>query len=1267
MRRALANRISIVLALLSMLAPARPAIAQTGTTGTIVGTVTDESGGIIPGATVDVVDLATSSSRTVVTGSRGEYAVPNLTPGDYRITVSLQGFRTTVVNVKVEVARSVLGNIALKVGAVEETVQVSSTVQTELQTTDASVGSVLGGEKIVTLPTVQRRATELAYLQAGAQPRLGGGGGGIAGARNDQNVFTLDGIDISEPAAGGTYNQYGPGMMVPVDAIEEFRATSTNANASFGRSSGGQFNMAMRRGSNDFKGATYWYHQNDAFDANSWTRNRLHQPFPPLKDNRYGARLGGPIRRGQTFFFGFFEGRRFPQSTDVFRLVPTDTLRQGILRFRDGANNIVSYDLKTSTLCGPTNANACDPRGLGISPVIAQYLNLYPQGNSPSDGDGLNTVGFRAPDDTSQTNAIGLARIDHNLTDNWRLNGSFLRQRERTGNTAKVEMDTSITGGGGFLPLSGSPSDPSMFGVTLSGVIGKTLVNELRAGRSRVDVSLDRALPRVQSAAAGVPMDLAGTLLDDLGDPTGFGPQNNQPTTWSLNDTLTWTRGVHAIQAGTSIQRVEYHHWRTERQGTVNTTPIAKIAAGSFVSVPATWRPPTCQGAQVNCLASRDQTTWNQLYGALLGFVDSESGLVARDPSGRALPLGTALENDATSWHSEYFVSDVWRPTQSVTLNLGVNFMVETPVHDSQGRQALIIDMATQQPVDPIEYLANKEAAALQGRSYNQTVGFAPISQFDRGVYPVQRSFAPRLAASWQPSLAAGPLAALFGDRKTVFRGGYSLMFDRQAVGRPVETPVGGNENLAQTVSIQAPTNLGGQPYRVGPDGPVPDLAAAAAPTIPLPYVPPARDIAAGTQFGILNGDAYDPFFTRGRTHSANFTVQRELPWSSILEVGWIGRYARDLPMQVNINSVPYMIRDMSGLSGQTFAQAYNAIATQLRGGVLPSALTPQPWLENNLGAGATAAVATANTTDFVAGGVANLFVSQIDPRLIARGQSPVTSQQFRVMNYVTNGGWSDYNAFFLAYHQRPVKGLSFDVNYTLSRLQDTGGRSQDNGGGLATDPFNLAYDYGDAVTDRRHVLAAYGNYALPFSEGNALLSNWNISFVVSAFTGLPVNVGQGGGLFGFGGQEGVPFIQDTSITGSKNFNVPGSGGVGTSGNPAAGGTGVNLFPDPEGVFKNLRPILIGEDTRTSRGKIRGFGFHTIDLSIGKSFRTGRGTRASISADFFNVLNTVLFVNPSLSLLSPASFGVVTRQSGNPVSQDFSGSRSAQLGFRLEF
>src|SRR5205807_798239 len=167
-------------------------------------------------------------------------------------------------------------------------------------------------------------------------------------------------------------------------------------NASFARATGGQIALVGRRGSNEFHRALYWYHQNDDLDANSWTNNRAGVPKAESKDNRYGFRVGGPLRRNSAFFFVNYEGRNFSRVFDVTRIVPTDTLRRGVVRLRDNAGRVVSYDLANSTLCAAGNNRRCDPRRLGLSPSIAALWSLLPQGNDPSSGDGLNTIGWRS-------------------------------------------------------------------------------------------------------------------------------------------------------------------------------------------------------------------------------------------------------------------------------------------------------------------------------------------------------------------------------------------------------------------------------------------------------------------------------------------------------------------------------------------------------------------------------------------------------------------------------------------------------------------------------------------------------------------------------------------------------------------------------------------------------------------------------------------------------------------------------------------------------
>jgi hypothetical protein len=1251
-------------------------VGQTGTTGILVGTVRDGSGAVISRASVDLVGRATSLSVRAQTNELGTYVFPNVPPGDYDVTVTAKGFKTGVLSaVRVEVAKSALADVVLTVGQATEIVTVNAS-GTQLQTEDSSVGDVVGGETLEQLPTIERRASELAYLSVTAQPILGTGGydkgGGVAGAQPDQNSFMLDGIDITDVQEAGIYGQIGPGMPLPLEAVEEFRGTVTNANASFGKVSGGQFALATRHGTNDFHGSAYFYYQNSELDANTWTQNFLGQPRTLLHDNRFGVRVGGPIVRDRTFFFGFYEGRRFPQSTDTVHIVPTDTFRQGILEFPDATGNIISYPLATSTLCGNNNS-ACDPRGIGMSPVISQLMSHYPHGNAPSDGDGLNFIGFRGPADSSQREDFALSRLDHNLSQTVHLNGSFLYSRERVltpGN--QVEMDPALTGGKPFKTLAGLPNDGRVADVSISDQVTPHLLNNFRVGWTQSGIPFQRQLAYTQVAAAGAPLQLAPNLLNSPGDPGGFQarPEFSRAHVWHLVDDLSWLKGRHNLQAGFTFMHEHFYHSAFDNIG-VSEIPVGVVQAGpgTNVTIPATQAPPACsQPSQTNCLPSSDFFNWDNLYAAALGIVDNDTYFTPRDAQGNALPASTPSISDDSWRHLELYAADTFRLTPSITLSYGLNFMHESPVNDAHSRQGFLINASTGQLIDPKVYIAQKGEAAEQGQVYNPTVGFAPRSLFNnRGIYPNQNKFAPRVAISWSPSLGSGLLGRLLGERKTVLRAGYGLFFDRINVVGPINFAVSGDQHLATTESVQAPLNIAGQPYRVGVDGPVPIPEPAAS--LPIPFVPAPRNVELGTSFPITFGTAFSPNYSVGHTHSANITLQRQVRSNLLVEVGWIGRYGRNLPTAYNLGGIPVFIKDMSGKSNQTFAQAFDGVANQLRGGVQPAAVTPQPWFENNLGVGGTANVATADPGDFVSVGTLGLFQNVIDPMLIASGTSPVNSQQFQQMQVASNGGWLNYNALFASLHTRSLHGLTFTANYTYGHSLTTGGGVQDELGNPATDPFDLHFDYADALTDRRHSFVGYGAWAVPFARNNRFLRGWYFSGIFSAYTGLPLGVNEGGTVFGQSfGIESVPSATGVPPSVGLHHNVTGSDGVATAGNPANGGTGLNLFADPAAVFNTLRPFELSTDHRSARGLIRDLGWWNLDSSMGRKFNIGERLKMTFSLDAFNLFNHVIFSDPgSMSLNDPANFGVITNQAGNPSAMDFAGPRRLQAGLRFDF
>ncbi|MCS6805299.1 MAG: carboxypeptidase-like regulatory domain-containing protein [Blastocatellia bacterium] len=1293
------NRLTLAFFCVGLVLALAPTVAaQTAATATVTGVITDPADAVVVGAKVELLDTSTNAVRSVETNAAGQYTFVNVVPGVYKITVSMAGFRQGVVpSLKVDVAKAYTVNFTLEPGAVTEVVELTAGAGVELQRVDATVGNVIEGERLLRLPNPNRSAVSVYLLQPLTMPFRGVGvndnvGGQVAGARSDQNTFSLDGADATDntvgthparPLGGGPE----PIIPVPVESVEEFRVGTTNPNATFGRSSGGQITFVTKRGTNAFHGSAYWYHQNDNLNANTWTRNRAGRnpvtgrpnvPEPDLKDNRFGFSGSGPLWKDRTFIFGHYEGRRFPRAVDINRIVPTDSLRAGILRFRDASGNVVSYNLANSTLCGPTNSDLCDPRRVGLNPVVRELWNKLPAGNDPTLGDGLNTIGFRSTADASVNNDFAVVRLDHNFTDRWRFDGSFRYSRQTSNSTTQLDIGGLLQGNtlGQPASLAKVPVQPRFMVAGLTGQLTPLLTNELRFSWQRNFWWLQRASPFPQVPGTNVALQVAGhpSFGGLVSEPIDIHAQlartqgvNDRVT--QLVDNATWVKGRHTFQFGGSWRYLDLYHLRDDKVVGSLASLVAELDDGPAVTIPATNRPPSCTGTlTTNCLQAGDVTRWNRLYAGMLGIIDNVSIMAVRDGQLKPKPLGTPLEVDASVQAFEFYFSSIWRARPSLTLTYGVTYQWQTPPKEKEDRQTFLIDRASGEIITSAGYLAARRRAAEAGNIFNPELAYQPIANSSRSrIFDIDwKNIGPRAAVAWNPSFDSGLWGRLFGDRKTVLRGGYSILFDRLNTVQTVIIPLLG-VGFAQTINCRGP-RIGGQcananepanAFRIGVDGPapIPPFPAVTAPVVPSPV------------FGELLSFQVDPDITVGRSHSFDFTIQRELPGDLLVELGYAGRLGRNLNQNVQISAVPFFMKDAA--SGQTLAQAFDAVAGQLRAGVAPSAVTPQPWFENQLGTGGTVNLATSQTAAFRDGLLNDLWTSIQISRLTA-GRPPITNLQVLDIWMRTDGGRSNYHSFFVTLRKRFSQGLSFDLNYTLSKALDQIGVTQN-----FIQTYSSAYDpdidYGPSYFDRRHVFNALWLYDLPFGRGrywntgaalDKLVGGWYVSGVYTANSGLPLTVGQsnqvwGGDPLNFSPAAGAIPLRKPDFPNEVQSGVAGSNGIGTASDPARGGSGLNLFANPEAAFNSFRRIRISEDGRQARGVLRGLPRWNLDFSLGKKTNITENVRTVFSFDFLNIFNRVEFADPTLSLLNPTAFGVLSDQFNEP--------RAIQFGFRVEW
>lgn len=1286
----------VLLCAVFAIAPA--AMAQSSTSGAIVGVVTDPTGAVIPKAEVQLVNIDTNATMAQTTNASGEYVFPNVTPGNYKITVTMPGFRTsTVQNVIVDVNKSVNQPIQLEVGGGSQVVEVAATAAAELQTTDAQIGNALTHDALLRLPTFARSVTELIGLQPGVVPSAGGSTAGIqmraTGAIDDQNVVTVDGIDITQSVVAS--NTVVP---VPADSVEEFRVNVANPNSSYDRASGSQMALIGRRGSNALHGGGYSYFENDALNANTWDSNHAGIAKPPIDDKRFGGFLGGRIIKDKTFFFGLYEGRRFDSSSQPTRTVPTDSLKQGILRFRDASGTVQSFNLGSAAVCGTSGNAACDPRGLGISPTVKAEWALMPAGNVTG-GDGLNTTGFISNISTPIQDDYGVLRLDHAFTTKLQFNGSYTYFRH----IATSANEISIVNGQAQSVLS-SPQRGAVITGALTWQISPKLLNIFRFGYVK-DTNAGQALTPTQSAGklnlpgtntSGGPVAiLVGSGVSSFIDsPIDMDTQRARyQENWNKDiqfvDDMTMIRGSHTMAFGAQFHALPYTHARADKVVGSLSSLLATVDSGNFLQIPAANRPPTCSGSfTTNCLQANDLSNWNRYYASMLGMVDNVNILATRDAKLNPQPFGTNLINHTNEYATYFYWQDTWRLTRSFTLTFGLSYGWQTAPTEDQGKQTVQIDTSTGQLISANSYMRTKEQSALNGQIFNPTMGWVPVKLANKPVYNIDwGDVAPRASFAWNPSYSSGLMGHLLGDHKTVLRGGFAIVYDRSNTVQAVEIPMLG-VGFGQNINITTPfcnasgaagagcsassgsANPGLSSFRVGVDGPIP--LPAFGPTT-SPVIPGPQPYAETLSFQV------DPNTKIGRSYSVDLSIQHELPGGIVFEAAYVGRFARHLPQAVNLTAAPYMFVDQA--SGQSFAKAFDAVATALRNG---QTAPVQPWFENQLpglaaarnAASATAFVVGQNTQNFTTGQVFSIF-QNLGTYRRSLGLQPYSNDESQIEFMRTYIGSANYNGLLVTLNKRLSHGLNFSANYTFSKALDDDVTNQNNAGYYPNN-YHLGTEYGPSPFDRTHTFNAFYVYDLPagrghrFSTGNwfdRVIGGWSTSGIFTAWTGVPLVVAESGQVWGdapnvITATTGLVPINGVPSTGMHN-GIGGSSGIGTSASLSTG-SGKNLFSDPAAAFNNFRPVLLSADTRAGRGNpLRGLPYRNIDMSLAKETQITERIRTRFSADFFNIFNHPNFANPSLSYTNKAAFGVITG-TYNPPGRANS-ARWIELGIRFWF
>ena len=1192
------------------------AFGQASYTAQVRGVVKDQSGAMIPSATVTITNDATGIPTTAHSDANGLYILTGLRPAVYTIKADKPGFRPAEQrNVVLQVDQQTSIDFELHPLGVSTTVEVTEAAPL-LDTESAAIGTDITNEYVRDIPLYNRSMFGLVFLAGGVTETVGSGindnypsGTNFVsnGQRNGTAEVSLDGSPLSAPeqGEGGNSNVY---YQPSVETVQEFKVQNNSFSAEFGNNGGTVVNMVMKGGTNNFHGSGWWYFQRSATDARDYFNTG---PKPDHVRDQYGFSLGGPIQKNKTFFFVDFEKSRERDPINIEGVVPTDLERTGDFSQSLDSTPGGIFDPFTCVLQNPTDQSCTrqpfvDPAsGIQnkipaneIDPVGQAILNLYPH---------ANVQGATYPDPNFRTVVVSSdpgwqfdVKIDHQFNPNHRISGRYSRHHD-------VFTAPTVIGSGDFGDGSIYTTTPQNGSLEYNWSVTPTMLWTSR-------VSVDRVVAPGQTNKyptlndVGLPSILAEnglTRVPSVNVDSGFLSIYTQccvdthfaHTLTSYSSVLQWVKGRHSIKVGGEQRIFLNNFWQPN------------YPTGSFYFL-------------------RDVTT--QQPGQGLGQSDGEgnpfatmlTGFASNDGSQYNIVPAVADKSKETA----FYVQDDWKVTSKLTINAGLRYEWSTPYNERFNRlqfSNFTASTGINIPVSPAPGFPEI------GNVFGTTV-FPTSSHRNSGVD--RNNFAPRLGFAYQLA------------RNTVVRGGAGVFYGM---------------NVATNFQYAGPSFQKSANIYFTKDNYQTQYATLENPFPAGLSGPQGTKYGSMAQWGFSNASDLDTSTARNaEIYQWNLGIQHLLPGQIVIGVDYSANRSTHLPwagtgspaggpttrdrnfLSTAMRNLAVSLApggDVTGFLNSEVPNPFQCFFTT------PAAMNQGSWCPSS---------PIFNASDVVD----SRYLDDTIPLINLLRPYPQYDGNFEGLPKLIANSW--YNSLQIRFQKRASHYISFEGNYTFSKSEDSSaaGRNAWIGtGSLGLDNpqvlDNLGVEWGISSNDATHRLTTAFILDLPFGKDrwigrnmnrimDGVLGGWSLYTFLTLQSGQPLAVYDSAALLADGNQR--PNIICSQLTTGISYKEAARTGQPFLNQNCFANAGDNIPGNAPRHFSNLR----------------GDGIRNVDMSLSKEFSIRENAKLQIRAEVFNVANRQRFAFPDTGS-GDGSFGGVFSTTNN--------FRRMQFGTRFQF